>query len=658
MAQFQEERLIRLLNVTRKLSLCNIDYQLQVLPQLARVFDTDAAPCSLMDIIVSGLCRRNIYEKISAALYDQIQSILPSEKQLNLKDSVYESRLVETVDERNETESAIKKKRKLPITLLRIPTDLQCHLFHYLHYKDLMEVQKVCRALCIAARNPSALYSLEIKYAFEFNPRSPKTIIDWPEIHYFHQEWFSKPKVLSLHFDADAMEHAKLKLVIGNSKWGQNVVDLRMSDITEDLNLRKLVPFQKLERCRIYRSISTLLNGLITSYHTLKQLTLYAVIISEEVINEIQKFHNLEELSLSCMDSNPDQSDVHQCSDPISFPKLKKFVHRVQNRDFRYFQRILIGFNPETVFDINAEALTDYQSVSESQLAIPEKTHIQQMILRHEGHKFFDAMNKWLCRAKSSNSKIFDNITAQSVADYDQYDMSTNVHSVIGLFQHANRSKLSLLCTPHDLPDIDGPEAITQILNAPFGTFTEIEVCINFELFIGNKRDDNQYYIGYLLDCMDYEECAERDQETVRNVILESVSDAEKWMEPWLVFDEEQMKQIGLQKLDIKLHFSSQHSYCALRRATVADRTSNAWSRKRASKTGRCDRAFAKVRSDCSQERVGHWNAIGQQNIRATIDKTGEEGYTVQFLLNSNSRHSTAESKKGHSGRTQSQCDV
>ena len=627
MAEFQEEKLIPLINVTRKLSLCNIDHQLQLLPQLARAFDTDKSPCSLMDIIAAGLCRRNIYEKIPAALYDQIQSILPSEKQLNLKDSVYESRLVETVDDRNENESAIKKKKKLPITLLRIPTDLQCHLFHYLQYKDLMEVQKVCRALCIAARNPSAVYLLQI------NPR-------FPELHHFHQEWFSRPKVLSLdrrhmmdfdhYLNFDAIEAAPAKPMIGNAKWGESVVEFRIPDSSEDIDLRNFVPFRKLKKCSIFWSTSTLLNAQIASYHTLKHLSLFAITISEEVIHEIQKFHNLEELFLNGTRSNPDQADVLQCSDPISLPKLRKLFHRIGNHDFRYFQRILIGSNPETVFDINAAAFTDYASVSESELAIPERTHIRQLILRHKGDDLLTAMNKWLCRAKPSNFKIFDNITALCLADYDHYDMKTIIHSVIGLFQHSNRSKLRFDCVPHDLSYHDGGEAVEKILNAPFGTFTEIEVYIDFELFIGNQRDHNQYYIGYLLNCMDDEdliEDAERDQETVRNVILESTNDAEKWMEPWLVFDEKRMKQIGLQKLGIELHFNLQHSYSVYR-------TSDAWSFNAASKTCRCDRAFAKVRSDCSKERVGYWNAIGQQNIHTKIDKD-ENGYTVQFCVSS-----------------------
>ena len=626
MAEFQEEKLIPLINVTRKLSLCNIDHQLQLLPQLARAFDTDKSPCSLMDIIAAGLCRRNIYEKIPAALYDQIQSILPSEKQLNLRDSVYESRLVETTKDHDEPESAINKRKKLPITLLRIPTDLQCHLFHYLQYKDLMKVQKVCRALCIAARNPSALYLLEI------NPR-------FPELHHFHQECFSRPKVLSLsrghmiefdnYFNFDANESEKP--MIGNAKWGESVVEFRIPDSSEDIDLRNFVPFRKLKKCSIFWSTSTLLNAQIASYHTLKHLSLFAIPISEEIIDEIQKFHNLEELFLSGMRSNPDQADVIQCSDPISLPKLRKLFHRIENHDFRYFQRILIGSNPETVFDINAEALTDYQSLSESQLAIPERTHIQQMTLRHKGNDLLIAMNNWLCRAKPSNSKIFNNITSLCLADYDHYDMSTIIHSVIGLFQHSKRSTLCFDCVPHDLSYCDGCEAVDKILNAPFGTFTEIEVHIDFELFIGNQRDHNQYYIGYLLNCMDDEdliEDAERDQETVRNVIFESINDAEEWMEPWLVFDEKRMTQIGIQKLNIKLHFNLQHSYSVYR-------TSDAWSFNAASKTRRCNRAFAKVRSDCAKERVSHWNALGQQNIHATIDKD-EKGYTVQFLLNSN----------------------
>lgn len=107
------------------------------------------------------MSRKYLSQRFSQLL-DDIQAILPSEIQLDLKDPVYESRLVET-------ESNNNQRDRLPLSLLRIPSDLQFNIFHFLNHKDLIISQRICHALCIAARNPLSHHSLEI------NISRPKT---------------------------------------------------------------------------------------------------------------------------------------------------------------------------------------------------------------------------------------------------------------------------------------------------------------------------------------------------------------------------------------------------------------------------------------------------------------------------------------------------
>ena len=183
-SKFKVEKFISLLHLTRKLSSCNFDKDMKLMQQLARIFQSDEVSFSLMDILITGFCQRSIYEKILKTLYHEIESILPSDKELNLKDSVFESRLIDEEEDPLEKGPDIKKK-KLPMTLLRVPSDVQHHLFHFLHFKELTNIQRVCRALFIAARHPSAVLSLE------FDRRLAVT-------GQYQNECYSRPRMLTI----------------------------------------------------------------------------------------------------------------------------------------------------------------------------------------------------------------------------------------------------------------------------------------------------------------------------------------------------------------------------------------------------------------------------------------------------------------------------
>ena len=285
MAQFDDEKLIPIIRLTRKLTLCNSNQKVFVLRHLVKIFECHEASVLLMDVIVGGLFQGNFYQRIPTAVYDEIQSILPSDKQLDLKDSVNASQLVEEQDQKDQNAPSVKKKQKLPLTLLRVPTDLQCQIFHFLHFKDLTTVQEVCRALCIEARNPSAIYRLDI------SPLSSRIGSQ--------KEWLSRPKVLSIDglFPVnDIYIPQSQQSVTGHGVWGKHVVELYVrnyheNDIYKDETpslMHDLGQFHKLEKCKICR-LSVVPDGLIASYDTLKELTLEGLTLTEDTIFRIQK---------------------------------------------------------------------------------------------------------------------------------------------------------------------------------------------------------------------------------------------------------------------------------------------------------------------------------------------------------------------------------
>ena len=600
MAQFKKEGIIPLINVTRKLLSCNLDQQVQVLPQLARIFSSDELSLSLMDILVTGLLQQNVHEKITAELYEEIQSILPSDKLLNLEDSVYESRLVETPDNPNEDQQSIKKRKKLPLTLVRIPTDLQCHIFHYLHYKDLVRVQHVCRALCIAARNPSAIYQLPLNFHSTEN-------------HHFLKQCYSQPR--SLEISSRGNQSKPSQPLIVHSEWSQQVVDLRIKIRPSKHLVWKRSPFHRLKKYEVWYFSNLRLNGAISSDETLRELTLGEMAMTNKVIDQIRNFQNLKTLSLHNMRPNRERQE----SDPILLPKLETLSVNIWDYGcgFLEFQRILIGSHPKT---INIESISGekYDNVALlSLIAIPDILPIQQLNIKEDyTMSFSKVLCIWLRGARNGGRKLFDKTNV--MIDLEEFTSLIDKvpSSIIPLFRYSRRTNLELKCVVETFDHCFVAEFVDEVCNAPFGTFTEIKMDIRCApLWCGTKHGIN--YLNRMGDTLDDRKCSERDHAVVRRIFMETIDDVDEWMEKWLVFDEVKMKQIGLRTLNITLE-------CNMDRANLY--------REKGSKEERVDHVLEGICCQTIQERIGRWNQIGRQCIKAKAAEDKKE-YKVTFSL-------------------------
>eukprot|EP01084_Bolivina_argentea_P127178 224975_1 len=78
-----------------------------------------------------------------------------------------------------------------PEHLLDIPEELLIHAFQFLSIQDLYSTEKVCRSLCLTARNPQSLYEIEI---------DADKMHECPELlnKYCHPRYL---KIKSLHID-------------------------------------------------------------------------------------------------------------------------------------------------------------------------------------------------------------------------------------------------------------------------------------------------------------------------------------------------------------------------------------------------------------------------------------------------------------------------
>lgn len=591
---FKDEKLIPLIHITRKLLSCDVNQQLDVLQKLHCVFRCHEASRSLLDIVVAGLCQYGVYDRIPTKIYEEIQMALPSDNQLNLKDTVYESRLMQIPEDSEAEQSTNQKKKRLPWTLLRIPTDLQCQIFHFLDVRELRTVQKVCRAMCIAARNPLSLHQLAINLRF-------------PKNHHFMKQILSKPKALVI----SSLEGSQpVHPLIGISKWGEHVIDLTVDATwtdTNNINLN-LAPFVKLRNCTIDGLSSILFNGTISSYHTLRELYLDNVVLTEDIIAEIQRFQNLEILSLKPLRPNPDEI---QQLDPISFPKLRALSF-TSSTGFPLFLRILIGSHPMT---INYDS-TRYNSISGPLTPfppVPDTFAVQQLNIReYDGLSVSKALSGWLANAQCASRNVFDQLNVVIDLKVRTREMNEVVSCFKHLFGCSTRSRMELECYIYDQPDCDVADLVNGIYNAPFGTFTEIKVKM-----VGDPFGDVKPL--HMTD----DECQQSDHEAVKRKYMKRIDGVEEWMEQWFVFDETKMKQIGLQQLIVELECDvfDVFGWAAAGRSYEEEAMAR-----------RYNRILSDTSHEWIKERVDRWNTIDRKGLSITTGIDPHD-YTITFCL-------------------------
>lgn len=641
MTDFKPETLIHFILVTRKLKECNRQQQRDVLRKLRRIFKAHDATAVLSDITISGLCHRNMHSDFSLALYSDIEAILPSDEELNIKDSIYESRLIDTLRYQVEGQQpANRKQSKLKLTILHIPTDLQFLVFHHLNFKEIISVQEVCRALCIAARNPSSLYSLHLdsKNTTEYN-------------HHFVNECFSRPKSLAIEpltFNQDPP-----CTLVGNAKWGQHVTDLCIRSCIVDV--RYLGQYRNLIKCDVWCPADTrrapnniIMQGQIPSYHTLKDLSLRTT-LTEDVMEEISKFQNLEKLSLVHLHTLNSRERAEMAAEeyavlrdpiiPISWTNLSEFSFEAWNVSTPVFQRILMGSHPETV-NIDASHVLPHFSkwiFTESDKAVRAFQAIRYFNVRDSRRaRFISEVLPLLQRARTGTTPFLEECSFFAFTENGVW--SDQLRSIIALFQCAKRSKLKLRAisttgaTGSNLNDCRMKGTVDGILNAPFGAFTEIGVDMTFEVLL--SKDDDGWYVAQACHDLATKEESESDQEVVGNVIMRGFDAAENWMRPWLVFDGNNMKQIGLQALDIRCQFTVAEHHRIEQDPEGIEwfwRSTGAWS----DEVGLCWDRYAAVleemMSDWMRQRAESWTDIDPR-CTAQVNEQEKE-YTVTLTL-------------------------
>ena len=159
--QKQHESIIPYIQISRKLLACDTIQLKAFSEQMSQKY-----PEMWVKIILEGIHKSNIPHQV-------ILNLLPQEDELNIDDSITSSEIISHQQ----------------VNFLQIPESIKIHTFNFLHIEDLINVQHTCRCLCVASRNPNAVYEL-------FDLKISNT-------YYWSHEWLSKIKILMINNDQD-----------------------------------------------------------------------------------------------------------------------------------------------------------------------------------------------------------------------------------------------------------------------------------------------------------------------------------------------------------------------------------------------------------------------------------------------------------------------
>ena len=538
------ETLIPAINTIRKIKACDALQLSKVLERLPSIFENHGSLSSLTTIIAMGLCQHLQHQPLPSVLLVDILGAFPGDNELDIKDSIYESKLMDDdnldVEEQNEWDSATnQKKQKIPMSLLRIPKDLQIHLFHFLMLDDLHSVQRACRSLCIVARNPLSLCSLKMK-------------VDWKGRSHFLSNCYSKIKSLNVRL-GESLKHyfteqpaSKMAPVKFIENWSRSVTDLSLSipvrNAQADTDPNQSFCFQNVERCELHKWISSL--RLIQSYETLKHLSLDFIELNDNAVDQICKFQNLEQLHLQWIGGPGNNST------PITLCNLKH-LRFGQFCDHDLIHRIINGLQPSSItIVIDSNEWVDGSPIAGDICGINDINFIVKSlpgfasVLRQQFLPNF-------AKAEHSEHKLFQKCSVVIHIDTAvQMICHEDVMSpIVDLFQYAQESKLDISFISRYPKDtchwrLLRSNFLERILDAPFDTFTANTLNIDCKPSI-SVHDREFRNLCYRRD-------SEVNPKGFKKYVLRMFQEKEESLEPWLVLNEDTMKRIGLRSFDIK----------------------------------------------------------------------------------------------------------
>ena len=149
------ESIVPLINICRKIEACSKAQLLAWMSAFYEMFEE-----SIKNVLIKLLC--SCHANIPSELLEAFVSASPTESELtSLDDSISKSDLND-----NAEKAEVITKEQGSLSLLQIPNDCKTLnlSFTYLSEWDLKSVQRVCRCLCVGARDPNALHEINASW--------------------------------------------------------------------------------------------------------------------------------------------------------------------------------------------------------------------------------------------------------------------------------------------------------------------------------------------------------------------------------------------------------------------------------------------------------------------------------------------------------------
>eukprot|EP01084_Bolivina_argentea_P096348 173236_1 len=153
--------------IARKLHHCNESQLNSFLTQSVELFSKHNQFDVLKSILLKAICCN--HSKIPQTVFKHISDLLPTAKALQINDSITESELILEIEHDKKEKENKNDEKKEPLTFLTIPSDLKIYLFKFLKERELYEMDKVCRSICIDSRNVNSLSNAKIIDTFDIN---------------------------------------------------------------------------------------------------------------------------------------------------------------------------------------------------------------------------------------------------------------------------------------------------------------------------------------------------------------------------------------------------------------------------------------------------------------------------------------------------------
>ena len=513
------ETLIPLINICRKLeailacSTIKDKHSLEWINKFPNIFNDHNEDALWIKIIKGGLVR--YHSSIPPNIWHELISSSPNEKQLKINDSITKSDIPKEEDED-------KEQNAEPTNLLNLPNDLKISTFNFLNTSNLYSVQKTCRCLNIAARDPNSLYYLNCAdceedpdsyYQGDINDNNTEYFSKY--LKYLHP-WFSRIKCIK--FESNLF----VNLLVGN-KINQNTLkclELTHCALDNDvlLGMSKLINLEKIILFNVHASIE--LNQDIVILNQFKNLNYLKLIDIEQEMNGVIRW---------ILTNN-------QCKKTVFF----SITPHYESSQSQLFTKQ------------NKTSLSALTNIKEIIIKIP-----YYYATEAKYRLFFDNLCESLQEINRVETKTFNlskfNVTLQSKYPSSYHLSNKLLSSIQSVVPFCDSSSLSADVKVYDTANVEEFDANKWIsdLIASKNTFNTMEFKFIFFWFDQRAMNDFLYYSKWKEeDALDV--LGDKGKECGRKIM----EGYDKYFKPFLKINKGIMNKIGLKCIDIKFDTS------------------------------------------------------------------------------------------------------